>query len=99
MFSGRVLCSSANELQQISSASSREDYIPQTLTVCFVAFCLLSVNRKQWLQQCNYSVDQSAVLTGFYVISVEFLSLSCRRSSARNVPNGEERREMDVFAG
>ena len=30
---GKVLCSSANELQQISNAASREDYIPQTLTV------------------------------------------------------------------
>ena len=30
---GKVLCLSANELQQNSSASSREDYIPQLLTV------------------------------------------------------------------
>ena len=30
---GEVLCSSANELQQDSNASSREDYIPQILTV------------------------------------------------------------------
>ena len=30
---GKVLCSSANELQQISNASSREEYIPQILTV------------------------------------------------------------------
>ena len=30
---GKVLCSSANELQQNSNASSREDYIPQTLAV------------------------------------------------------------------
>ena len=30
---GKVLCSSANELQQNSNASSREDYIPQLLTV------------------------------------------------------------------
>ena len=30
---GEVLCSSANELQQNSNASSREDYIPQTLAV------------------------------------------------------------------
>ena len=30
---GKVVCSSANELQQNSNASSREDYIPQTLTV------------------------------------------------------------------
>ena len=30
---GEVLCSSANELQQNSNASSREDYIPPTLTV------------------------------------------------------------------
>ena len=28
-----VLCSSANELQQNSNASSREDYIPQILAV------------------------------------------------------------------
>ena len=30
---GKVLCSSANELQQNSNASSREDYIPEILTV------------------------------------------------------------------
>ena len=30
---------------------------------------------------------------------MEFLSLSRRRSSARNVPSGEERGEADVFAG
>ena len=30
---GKVLCSSANELQQNSNASSREDYIPKVLTV------------------------------------------------------------------
>ena len=35
----------------------------------------------------------------FYVISMEFVSLSRRRSSARNVPGGEERGETDVFAG
>ena len=33
------------------------------------------------------------------VISMECLSLSRRRSSAQNVPSGEERGEMDVFAG
>ena len=30
---------------------------------------------------------------------MEFLSLSRRRSSSRNVPNGEERGETAVFAG
>ena len=30
---GKVLCLSANELQQNSNTSSREDYIPQILTV------------------------------------------------------------------
>ena len=30
---GKVLCSSANELQQNSNAFSIEDYIPQILTV------------------------------------------------------------------
>ena len=33
------------------------------------------------------------------VISMEFLSLSRRRSSPRNVPSGEERGETDVFPG
>ena len=32
-------------------------------------------------------------------MSMEFLPLSPRRSSARNVPSGEERGETDVFAG
>ena len=54
---GKVLCLSANELQQNSHASSREDYVPQILTVfvrdsshlhlTFVAFCRLSVICKQ----------------------------------------------------
>ena len=30
---GKVLCSSGNELQQNSNASSREEYIPEILTV------------------------------------------------------------------
>ena len=30
---GKVLCSSANQLQQNSNTSSREDFIPQILTV------------------------------------------------------------------
>ena len=33
------------------------------------------------------------------IISMEFLLLSRRRSSARNVPSGEEQGETDVFAG
>ena len=50
---GEVLCSSANELQQDSNASSREDYIPQILTVLLeihrvyiwpFVFCLSFVN-------------------------------------------------------
>ena len=35
------------------------------LRLTFVAFCLLSVIRKQYLKQSSYSVDQSALLTGF----------------------------------
>ena len=30
---GKVLCSSANEIQKNSNASSREDYVPEILTV------------------------------------------------------------------
>ena len=35
----------------------------------------------------------------FYVISMEFLSLRCRRSSWWNVPSDEEQGETAVFAG
>ena len=32
---GKVMCSSAKELQQNSNTSSRKDYIPQILTILF----------------------------------------------------------------
>ena len=56
---GKVLCSSANELQKNSNASSGEDYIPQILTVLLevhrvsiwplrpFAFCLPFANNSQ----------------------------------------------------
>ena len=54
---GKVFCSSANELQQKSDAFSKEDDIlgisdcfvvdSSRLHLTFVAFCLLSVIRKQ----------------------------------------------------
>ena len=49
---GKVLCSPANKLQRNPNASSREDYVPQILTVLvailtFLAFFFLSVIRKQ----------------------------------------------------
>ena len=39
------------------------------------------------------------MLTLICVISMEFVPLNRRRSSARNVPSCEERGETDVFAG
>ena len=38
------------------------------------------------------------ILGIFYVISMEFLSLSHRGSSSRNILSGEERGETAVFA-
>ena len=58
---GKVLSSSVNEHQQNSNASSREGYIPEILIeilfcyrfyriyITFVAFCLLTVIRKQFI--------------------------------------------------
>ena len=54
----KFLCSSANELCQNPNASSKEEYVTQILTVCFVdnslclhltfvTFCLLPVIHKQ----------------------------------------------------
>ena len=37
---GKVMCLSANELQQNSNASSREDYTPQILAVLFEILCI-----------------------------------------------------------
>ena len=37
---GKVLCSSTNEIQQKSNASSREDYFPQILTVLLEIRCV-----------------------------------------------------------
>ena len=37
---GKVLSSSANELQQNSNASSREDYIPQILIILLGILCI-----------------------------------------------------------
>ena len=48
------------------------------LHLTFVAFCLLSVIRKQWLKQCNYSVDQSAILSGFRTDFTSSLWNFCR---------------------
>ena len=47
----------------------------------------LDVSSPSELKQCNYSVYQSALLTGFAI-----------RWLATNVPLGEKRRETDVFA-
>ena len=85
---GEVLCSSANELQQNSNASSREEYIPQILTV------LLEIHRVYILP-----LWPNVFCLSFYVISMVFLSLRHRRSSSRNVPSSEERGEMAVLAG
>ena len=71
---GKVLCSSANELWQNSNVCSKEDYIPQILTVLLEIHCIyiwplwpfVFCLSFQWLKQCNYSVDQSGLLTGFW---------------------------------
>ena len=63
---GKVLCSSANELQQNFNTSSKEDFISQRFFAFLFDLCgLLSVVRKQYLKQCNYSIAQPVLLTGF----------------------------------
>ena len=69
---GKVLCSSANELQQTQTLLLEKSLFHKYWLFCarFFMFTfdlcgLLSVIRKQELKQCNYSVDQSALLTGF----------------------------------
>ena len=90
---GKVLCSSANELQQNSNASSREEYIPQILTV------LLEILRVYiwplwpfvfWLSFINNSQNN---------VTTPSTNQRFWPDSSRNVPRGEERGETNVFAG
>ena len=48
------------------------------------------------LEPHDYRIIMLALI---YVISMEFLSLSRRRSFSRNVTSGEERGEMAIFPG
>ena len=84
----KLLCSSATSSSKTQMLLSNY-YIIFVAFTFFVAFCLLSVICKQELKQCNFSIDQSALLTRFqtdFTSSLwNFLSLSCRSSSPRNV--------------
>ena len=101
---GKVLCSSMNEVQQNSNASSRGQ-IPQILTEIHhvyiwplspFVFCLSAIAKIMY--QLRRPISASDLIQNrFYVISMEFLSLSHRRSFARNVPSNEERGEMFLF--
>ena len=51
------------------------------------------------MYQLRQPISASDLLRDFYVISMEFLSLSDRLSFAQNVPSSEERGEMAFFAG
>ena len=71
---GKVLCSSAKSSSKTQCFFQRRIYstnidcfVMDSLHshLTFVAFCLLSVIRKQWLRQCNYFDVQSALLTEF----------------------------------
>ena len=54
---------------------------------------------QNWTNLCLEPPDYWILYVNICIISMEFLSLSRRRSSLRNVPSGKERGEMHVFAG
>ena len=102
---GKVLCASMNELQQNSNASFRGQ-IPQILTeihhvyiwpLCPFVFCLSTIAKIMYQPRRPISASTDLIQNRFYVISMEFLSLSHRRSFAWNVPSSEERGEMFFF--
>ena len=96
---GKVLCSTANELQKNSNASSGEDYIPQILTVLLevhrvsiwplqpFVFCLSSQTIAKTMKLLHRPIISASdrIPDRFCVISMEFLSLSRRLSCSRNV--------------
>ena len=77
--------------------------------------CNIFFSRSIWVLQMNTTLYQNRegktynwtnlhdyriyYVNNDYVISLEFLSLSRRRSSSRNVPSGQERGETAAFAG
>ena len=60
--------------------------------------CIKKKKKVDYLSHCNLYVFR-ALYCMIYVISMEFPSLSCRCSSTRNIPSGEEREEADFPAG
>ena len=54
---------------------------------------------QNWTNLCSEPHDYWILYVNICIISIEFLSLSRRCSSLRNVPSSEERGETDVFAG
>ena len=64
-------------------------------------FTKIDQEKRKIKQICiwNPMTNGFIMLTLIYVISMEFLSLSRKRSSSRNVPSGEERGDTAVFAG
>ena len=81
------------------------------LFVCHPKFCISIVFSFSWghfnsQEKLKTMLTQKFGVTNkehygmlWHFWSGQFLSLSRRRSSSRNVPSGEERGETDVFAG
>ena len=80
---GKVLCSSAKLkclFQRRLYSTDIDCFVRDSsrLHLTFVAFCLLSVICKLQLRQCNYSVDQSGLLTGFWTCFTSSVWNFCR---------------------
>ena len=110
---GKVLCSSANELQQNSNASFREDYISQILTalnletfaltfdlcglLSFVCHLYTIAKTMQLLLRTISPSDR--ILDRFTSLVWNFSRCVADVPLQETIANGKERREMDVFAG
>ena len=81
------------KLFSCSNASSRKDYIPQILTVLLEVVRVYIWPKTMLLQRRPISASDQ-IPDRFYAISMEFLSLSRRRSSARtsSAAKSEEKR-------
>ena len=86
----KLKCFFQRRLYSININCFVRDYWRLYLT--FVAFYLLSVSRKQQLKQCNYSVDQSALLTGFRTDFKTQVSNFCRESQTFLLAKRPQRR-------
>ena len=97
---GKVLCSSANELQKTQILTILSEIHRLSFRLCgLLSFVCHSYTIAKIMKLLRRPISASdRILDRFCVISVEFLSLGSRRSSSRNVTQRQWARRNICFS-